>query len=338
MPIHALMSTNAEKYHQLPHDDNDDDDHHVAPSMHQERRGFMNNPSSEDVDMMGLNLSLSSDINITPSNSQERETAPLSPSSLSSAPMVTLSSKPLQHISKSPRFKSDGVVRIGSKSPIKHTIRSPELTPRSQKQHTPVRDYDLDSDEEEDDLGRYSFDFNRALGNNNDLGPNGSRIFDMPQDNNKWTRRYSQKVVSPAKQIFGSIQKARTESRRKRMERLLALDATATRSKICFYTERCTICLSSYCDLFEIRGFAIVLMAICTYSIIVSNLGDDQKLAKRLMLGLGVPFIIIRCLWRPLSYYICRRERKVKNDQYMYNGPIELSSSDSSHQTRIPVV
>ena len=220
----------------------------------------------------------------------------------------------------SPRNEAGSLSPQRLKSPIS---RSDKENGDTGDHHTHTIHFDYDSEEEED-LGRFSFDFNHALGIKDAHGDRGSLqnhqpaymvpntarfLFDNEDTNtssrNRWTN-FSNPILTPGKRFFLSIQDARIETRRKRMERLLALPDDST---IRFYTERFALCLGPWCDLLD-KGYVPIILVIIIYAVTVSSLGEEHAFVRKMMLGMGIPLFVFRILWRPLCWLV--HEKKLE--------------------------
>lgn len=105
---------------------------------------------------------------------------------------------------------------------------------------------------------------------------------------------------SPVRRLIHKIHDARMESKRKRMERLLALPDGAS---IQNHKERCFLFFNTWCDLLD-KGIFLILFLLFVYIIILATLGEEHVFVKKMMLGLGIPFFIFRISWRPLSWLV----------------------------------
>ena len=189
-------------------------------------------------------------------------------------------------------------------------ISTPELsqTKRSLLYH---------SDDEDEDLGRYSMQFRRTL--------NGGTQDFQRQDRNGY-----EPILNPAKKLFQNIQDARLESRRKRMERLISLPDNSIRAHV----EKFAVYLGSWCDLLD-KGLVIFLLSIAIFVIFLVTLDEDEIVMKRLMLGIGIPFFIFRVAWRPIKYLLCDKRRQKRNNAM--DNMLDRAISASQHSI-IPIV
>lgn len=151
------------------------------------------------------------------------------------------------------------------------------------------------SDDEDEDLGRYSVQFRRTL--------NGS-VYELQEKeyrygHGKWNM-YSEPTTNPAKRLFRNIQHARLESRRKRLEKLISLPDNSCRSCL----GRFSVCLGSWCDLLD-KGLVIFLVTLTSFVGIIMVLDEDEIVIKKFMLGLGIPMFILRIAWRPIKHFLC---------------------------------
>ena len=313
------MSVQSDSYHKIPSCDadvdmgTDENQPSIERSFHRSEhsQNYHLSPSSKGLKSIvqsGANPKSPSSYDI-----MQREKMPLSPSSSPHKRGPPLLSSPPKHISHGRRL-------ISKTSDLEEENSDQDSGGEVQYVLKKENIVDFDSDDEEDDLGRYTFDFNHALGINSNAkmttsgsyrgSVNNSRRGPQEQDADSTRRftRYTRNTISPATRIFGSIKEARMVSRQRRMEKLLALDGA--NSKISFYKERVCICISTNCDLLEIKGFVLILVTIIAYSVIVGSLGEEHRFAKNLLLGLGIPLIMFRLSWRPLSWYACRRKRE----------------------------
>lgn len=335
------MSLQSDSYHKIPSCDTDfhdvdmgTDENHLSVERSFHRSEHNRSPSRRNRHLSpsskGLKSMVQSGASLKSPNSHdttERETISLSPSSSphkSGPPLLASPPKHISHgrrlISKTSDLDEESSVQ-NSGGEIQYVLKKDNVI-------------DFDSDDEEDDLGRYNFDFNHALGINSNakMTISGSYRGSMhtsrkgPQkhdeDSTRRFTRYTRNTISPATRIFGSIKEARMVSRQRRMEKLLALDGA--NSKISFYKERVCIWISTNCDLLEIKGFVLVLVTIVAYSVIVGSLGEEHRFAKNLLLGLGIPLIIFRLSWRPLSWYVCRRKQEKVSSMTITSHSIHL--------------
>ena len=167
---------------------------------------------------------------------------------------------------------------------------------------------DYDSDEEED-LGRYSAVYNHNLvGNRNSTCSDTKRSLpNSPQ--HCWTRS-SKTIMRPAKRLFRTIRDVRVETRRKRMEKMLAMREDET---LRFHKERCELCLGSWCDLLD-KGCVPILLVLAAYVVVLVILNEEQALVRNIMLGVGIPLFIFRISWRPISWFVFgRRAERVRD-------------------------
>ena len=190
-------------------------------------------------------------------------------------------------------------------------------------------DDDDDIDNDEDDVRRYSLDFNvgtkshgKMLNNENDHDYiSSSHEFSTPvrssleegtperfdSDNDDFKR--FDDFTTPVRQVCHILQSARIESRRKRMERLLELPDEHSATSRCHYlATRIVICFSSaYCDLID-KGFILVIVAVVIFVVVYQSLDEkEDRTARKLLLGVGVPIIIFRVGWRPLYWFVWGR-------------------------------
>ena len=207
---------------------------------------------------------------------------------------------------------------------VEQTPLSPQLTiDNSSPISTPVtspqtkRSLLYNSDDEDEDLGRYSMQFRRTL--------NGGRYNFHRQERNGY-----EPIINPARQLFRNIQDARLESRRKRMERLMSLPDNSIRA----YVGKFSVCLGSWCDLLE-KGLVLFILSVVIFVLILLKLDEDEVLMKRLMLGLGIPFFIVRVAWRPIKYCLCDKRRQGRNNTM--ENVLDRAISASQHSI-IPVV
>jgi hypothetical protein len=179
---------------------------------------------------------------------------------------------------------------------------------------------DLESDDG-DDLGRFSFDFNHALGNleleqedfgergENGKGYNDARYIPHHSSDPHLTKRSNNPIMAFLRRFLQAIKRARTQSRQKRIERLLALqDKESYSSKCNFYSSRVELCLSSpWCDLLD-KGFVIVIMVILILLIAYFSLDEEEDTkARKFLLAIGIPIIVFRVVWRPLYWILWGR-------------------------------
>ena len=176
--------------------------------------------------------------------------------------------------------------------------------PRSHKSDTQnkiMSDHSInsyDSEEDEEDLGRYSVIFNHTLGNSG-LSPHQ---YQGPVGYND--RGDSSRRCQPGRRILSSIHDARMESRRKRLERLLALPDDPT---IRYQIERCGLCVSAWCDILD-KGLFPILLVFIVYVVLLNVL--ENTFAKKMMLGIGIPLFVFRIGWRPLYCLISERRQE----------------------------
>jgi hypothetical protein len=121
---------------------------------------------------------------------------------------------------------------------------------------------------------------------------NGS--YNCEENNYGWMKS------SPVRRLIHKLHDARMESRRKRMERLLALPDGAS---IQNHKERGFLCFNTWCDLLD-KGIFFIMFLLFLYIVILVTLGEEHVFVKKLMLGLGIPFFIFRISWRPLSWLV----------------------------------
>jgi hypothetical protein len=166
------------------------------------------------------------------------------------------------------------------------------------------REYEYNSeDEEEEDLGRYSviYDPSRSSQHNTRNTSSFHGTSHTDNQNNSHNTKFNSFMPEPAKRFFRRVQDARMESRRRRLERLLALPDDPN---IRFHMERFGLCCNSWCDILD-KGMYPVLLVLIGYVVTLIVLGEEYAMVKKLMLGIGIPLFIFRISWRPLSWLIC---------------------------------
>lgn len=139
------------------------------------------------------------------------------------------------------------------------------------------------------------------------------------------------------RRFLQAIKRARTQSRQKRIERLLALqDKESYSSKCNFYSSRVELCLSSpWCDLLD-KGFVIVIMVILILLIAYFSLDEEEdRKARKFLLAIGIPIIVFRVVWRPLYWILWGRiqERRRKNTLELFD---DLNSERHTKGMEIP--
>lgn len=173
--------------------------------------------------------------------------------------------------------------------------------------------YNSNSDDE--DLGKYSIAFNKSLGRHGNISnPRSSsyRQRSISLSGHKvnggfWSRE------SPVKRLYHRIQDARNETKRKRLERILALPDEAT---LHFHKERCALFFVTWCDLLD-KGLFPLLLVLVVYIVILALLDEEYVITKKLMLIIGIPLFIFRFSWRPLCWVVSERVSYI--DQKNYN-------------------
>lgn len=218
------------------------------------------------------------------------------------------------HISQTIQSDDYLVEQIPLSSQSKVDDSSPISTPVTSQTK---RSLLYNSDDEDEDLGRYSMQFRRTL--------NGGTYNFQRQERNGY-----EPIINPARQLFRNIQDARLESRRKRMERLMSLPDNSIRA----YIGKFSICLGSWCDLLE-KGLVLFILSVVIFVLILLKLDEDKVLMKRLMLGLGIPFFIFRVAWRPIKYCLCDKRRQGRNNTM--ENVLDRAISASQHSI-IPIV
>jgi len=187
-------------------------------------------------------------------------------------------------------------------------------------------------DSDEEDLGKYSFDFNQTVGRSGGHFKNGyeqtagtRRLpshfhFDREDSNIRWKS-------SPVRKLYHRIQDARMDTRRKRLERLLALPDETTMK---FHRERCALFFGTWCDLLD-KGFIPILFMLVIYVVVLSTLDDEHAFVKKIMLGFGIPIFIFRISWRPLCWLVRerRQELRVRVSPFIASTIFFLYSSNS---------
>ena len=195
------------------------------------------------------------------------------------------------------------------------------LVSRQAKSFRMLSQHESFSSDDGDDLGRFSFDFNHALGNleieDEYFGGgdgDGQRCNDeiyIPHhvsdpNMNKLSRN---PIISSLKRFLHTIKRARTQSRQKRIERLLSLqDKDSYSSKCNFYSSRVELCLSSpWCDLLD-KGFILVMIVIFIFVTAYLSLDEEEdRKARKFLLAIGIPIIVFRVVWRPLYWILWGR-------------------------------
>lgn len=201
--------------------------------------------------------------------------------------------------------------RSGYYSPISSSPRSspkkksPNKNGIHQSTSPNISMQDYKSDDEEEDLGRYSFAFNHTLGINGGHPNGGSHAYHGVGDSDGPSGVFHSPVAS-AKRLFTTIQDARMENRRKRLQRLLDLPDDPN---IRFYIERCGLCFSAWCDILD-KGMYPIIVVIILFIVTLNILGEEHALVKRIMLAAGIPMLVFRILWRPLSWFVCERRKE----------------------------
>lgn len=191
--------------------------------------------------------------------------------------------------------------------------------------------YNSNSDDE--DLGKYSIAFNKSLGRHGNISnPRSSsyRQRSISLSGHKvnggfWSRE------SPVKRLYHRIQDARNETKRKRLERILALPDEAT---LHFHKERCALFFVTWCDLLD-KGLFPLLLVLVVYIVILALLDEEYVITKKLMLIIGIPLFIFRFSWRPLCWVVSERRRKVSGDSRLFQEVERSVATDNQIQMQI---
>lgn len=239
-----------------------------------------------------------------------------------------------------------------------------------------VSDYsandDIELSDDEEDLGRYNFDFNHTIGindpfhltNNNNSTRKlfGSDIEVIYGENNLYgqpskfpscgsNNQYASAAMSSGKHstkssvlariqdCFEAIKLMQMESRRKRMEFLLALPDDDNYSSKCHYcaTKIMILLSSSWCDLLD-KGSVLIVLFTLIFVVVYESLDEEEdRDARQLLLGLGIPLLVIRVVWRPLYWFVWGRriERRRQNTLELYD---ELNGEHGTRGLEIPYI
>jgi len=105
------------------------------------------------------------------------------------------------------------------------------------------------------------------------------------------------------------FQQIRTESRRKRVQRALALEDTEGGS-LSHINGYIILCLSSYCDLSEVKGMFVAVAFLLGFLLAYHFLDEAGPEAETLRDGiwfLGIVIVALRCLWWPVYWCVWGR-------------------------------
>jgi len=94
---------------------------------------------------------------------------------------------------------------------------------------------------------------------------------------------------------------------------------------------------SSWCDLLD-KGFALIILFTVMFVVVYESLDEeDDRGARQLLLGLGIPLLVIRVVWRPLYWFVWGRriERRRKNTLELYD---ELNGEHGTRGLEIPYI
>ena len=203
-------------------------------------------------------------------------------------------------------------------------------------------------DDDEDSLGRYAFDFSSSV-----LGPSPSKVaqhhLNGKGDASQTFTRYPlgtdhrhpsssgsssanlRRISAPLQNAAGRMRAARMERRRKRAEAMLALPDDGLG-----LVARAALWCGTWCDLAE-RGIMVVLAAAVGLVLTYRLLGDAEERvgARRMILFVGVPLIVVRLGWRAIYWAAWGRrvERLRRMRIQVYDG---LNRENSTGGTRIP--
>jgi len=118
----------------------------------------------------------------------------------------------------------------------------------------------------------------------------------------------------------------RSESRRKRVERAMALEDT-TEGTISHLNGTIMLCLSSWCDLSEYKGMMVAVAFLLIWGLSYHFLDQqadspEDEALRDLVLVSGISLVAIRCLWWPVYWYVWGRrvQKRRQANMELYDG------------------
>lgn len=230
--------------------------------------------------------------------------------------------------------RNDGIEMIPSVKSDDYGPNGESSYPRNYQMNEYDDHGEQEEEEEEEDFARYSAVFSPTKDDRrgslkgreqkqgyhkaNSSSWKCDASYSCEQNNYGWMKS------SPVRRLIHKIHDARMESRRKRMERLLALPDGAS---IQTHKERCFLCCNTWCDLLD-KGIFFILFLVLLYITILVKLGEEHVFVKKVMLGIGIPFFIFRISWRPLRWLVL--EQRCDRKRLMMTNGIEVVRSNVS--------